>query len=102
MTTTTASLSLTLDSRLRIPKSVLFRELSGEIVLLNTATGKYFSLDATGACIWQALKASGTLRDALDALLLAFDVAEPQARIDVLDLASKLCTHELLECSAPD
>ncbi len=102
MTATLSGFSLTLDSRVRIPKPVLFRELSGEIVLLNTVTGKYFSLDATGACIWQALKASGRLRDALDALLQVFDATESQASADVLDLASKLCAHGLLECMAPE
>ncbi len=101
MTATLPGPSLTLDSRVCIPKHVLFRELSGEIVLLNTATGKYFSLDTTGACIWQALKASGRLRDALDALLQAFDAPESQASADVLDLASKLCAQGLLECATP-
>lgn len=102
MSTTLSDPSLTLDSLVRVPKDVLFRELSGEIVLLNTATGKYFSLDASGACVWQALKASGNLRDAQEALLRVYDVTKTQAGSDVLDLASKLCAHKLLERAAED
>ncbi|PYO19380.1 MAG: hypothetical protein DMD85_18645 [Candidatus Rokuibacteriota bacterium] len=44
---------------IRIRKDVVFRELEGEMVLLNLATGVYFGLDPVGTRIW-TLK---TLRD---------------------------------------
>lgn len=33
---------------IRIPRDVVFRDLSGEGVLLNLATGTYFELDEVG------------------------------------------------------
>lgn len=40
-----------LTSRVRIKADVLFRELGGELVVLNLKTGVYFDLDATGTTI---------------------------------------------------
>ena len=34
--------------RITVPESVLFRDLDGEAVLLETVTGRYFGLDEVG------------------------------------------------------
>jgi hypothetical protein len=38
----------TLNSTLRVPDDVLFRDLDGEAVILNLRTGTYFGLDEVG------------------------------------------------------
>jgi hypothetical protein len=37
---------LDFDGKLSVPQHTLFRELAGEAVLLNLASGTYFGLDA--------------------------------------------------------
>jgi hypothetical protein len=46
---------LDFDGKLSVPQHTLFRELAGEAVLLNLASGTYFGLDETGTSFWQAL-----------------------------------------------
>jgi len=86
-----------MSSRVAVPSSVLFRNLQGETVLLHLASGQYFSLDQVGTCIWEALRAQGTLSGALSALLAAFTVEEAQAREDVLRFVAQLESHGLVE-----
>ena len=44
-----------LNSRYTVAKDVLFRELEGEMVLLDTRSATYFSLNETGSEVWQRL-----------------------------------------------
>ena len=74
----------------------MFQEVSGEAVLLNQATGKYFSLDETGTRMWNALIEKGRLEEALKFMVEEFDASEDQIREDLLDLANKLEEHGLL------
>lgn len=76
---------------------VVFREVEGEVVLLNTVTGQYFSLDAVGSRIWALLGTTGTSRAALEtALLDEFDVTETQLRGDLDALLKELSAHALI------
>lgn len=86
-----------MSSRVAVPSSVLFRNLQGETVLLNLASGQYFSLDQVGTCIWEALRAQGPLANAVSVLLAAFDVDATQAREDVLRFVAQLESHGLVE-----
>ena len=47
--------------RYRIPEDVVSREVGGEAVLLNLATGTYFGLDGVGTEIWNLLAREGHL-----------------------------------------
>src|SRR5262249_1448164 len=49
----------TLASVVTIDPDVTFRELGGEIVILNLETGVYFGLDQWGARIWRPLESPG-------------------------------------------
>jgi len=93
---TSPGVSASLFSRVSIPSTVLSRELQGETVLLNLASGVYFSLDPVGTCIWRALRATGSLRDALAAVLEEFEVSETSAADDLRSLAGALAQHGLI------
>ena len=87
-----------MDPRVRIPKTVLFRELDGEAVLLSLANGTYFSLNPTGTRMWQLIHAcDGDLHHVLDKLVEEFEVSEEQCRADLTALTASLCQHGLLE-----
>jgi len=86
----------TIESKVTAQEGVLFQEVSGEAVLLNQATGKYFSLDETGTRMWNALMKKGRLEAALKLMVEEFDASEDQIREDLLDLANKLEEHGLL------
>ena len=86
----------TLESSVQIPDDVLFRDLSGEGVLLNLETGKYFRLDQVGTRMWILLAEKGRIHAAYRSLLEEFDVDEDRLHQDLLVLVDKLASHGLL------
>jgi hypothetical protein len=86
-----------LSSRAQIPAQVLFRELQGELVLLQLERGAYFGLDPVGAHIWQLLREERSLGEVVQALVAEYDVSEPRAREDVVDLVRRLQEHGLVD-----
>jgi hypothetical protein len=87
----------TLESRISVGENVLFRELAGEAVLLNLATGKYYGLDEVGTRMWSLLTQHGRVEPAYQALLDEYDVTEDQLRQDLLRLVDDLAAHQLLQ-----
>jgi len=46
---------MSLAGKVRAARDVVFRELGGEMVLLNLKTGVYYGLNETGAQMWSLL-----------------------------------------------
>jgi len=77
----------------------VFRELDGQSVLLNLATGMYFGLDAVGTHVWQLAAENGSLRWISQRLAEEYD-AEPAAiERDLLALADTLVAKGLWSVS---
>jgi hypothetical protein len=90
---------LPFTSRVRIPKDVVFRDLEGEIVILNLKTGVYFGLDPVGTRIWHLLQEHGALPKVLDSLLNEYDATHAQCASDLFDFVARLRENELIEVS---
>jgi len=90
-------LTASLESKVTIPSDVLFREVAGEAVLLNLATGKYFGLDAVGTRMWALLAEHSQVAPAYHALLAEYDVSADQLRHDLLTLVDNLSANALLQ-----
>lgn len=86
-----------LSARVRASDDLVFRELDGESVLLNLATGVYFGLDEVGTRIWQLIEQHGRLLDVRDAMTREFDVDEETAGRDLSELVAKMCARGLVE-----
>lgn len=91
---------LSLDTALVVPEDVIFRELDGEAIILNLATGMYFGLDEVGTRLWALVAESGTLRQALGVMAGEYDVARPQLEGDALELAGQLIEKGLVQVRA--
>lgn len=87
----------TLHSEIRVPGDVLFRDLGGEAVILNTTTGTYFGLDETGTRMWALLAELGRVEPAYRALLAEYDVAADRLQQDLLGFLDELVSHGLVE-----
>ena len=87
----------TLESKIRVPEGVLFRDVGGEAVLLNTETGKYYGLDPVGTRMWALLNEHGQAGPAYRALLNEYDVTAEQLEQDLLALVAVLASHGLLQ-----
>ncbi len=87
----------TLESTIRLPRDVLFRDLGGEAVLLNLENGKYYGLDDVGTRMWSLLAEHGRVERAYQALLGEYDVDEEQLLRDLLRLIDELAHNGLLQ-----
>lgn len=84
-------------ARVRISGDVVFRELEGEMVLLNLRTGVYFGLDPVATTIWRLLEARRTVGEIVEALVREYDATPAQIEEDVRRLVAALGENALLE-----
>jgi hypothetical protein len=87
--------------RFTVSPSVVFRELDGELVLLNLDSGVYFGLDAVGTRIWTLLLEHGTTGPVCAQMEREYEVGREQLERDVGRLVHELQEKGLLVATAP-
>jgi hypothetical protein len=80
---------------------VVVREIDGEAVLLDLASGRYFGLNAVGTRAWTALAAGGSVDEAVAAVAAEFDAPDAEIAADIAALVSELLARGLLTPAAP-
>lgn len=91
----------TAQTRATLDPDVVCTELgNGETVLLHLGTQAYFSLNETGARIWQLMDNGLTLGDIAQAIEAQFDVSFDRAQGCVIDLASDLANEKLVSLTS--
>lgn len=72
------------DATLRLREQGLnWREIDGEVVVLDVESSHYLNLNETGAVLWVTLAEGATERQLVDKLIGEFEVDEQTARSDV-------------------
>ena len=84
------------DQVFAVSKDVLFQEVSGETVLLDLASEKYFGLDPVGTRVWQLLNEDKNFGGMIATLLEEYDVERAQLEGDVRDLLGSLLEAGLI------
>lgn len=87
---------------MRISDDVVFRDLAGEAVILNLATGIYFGLNEVGTRIWHLITEHGATEKVVETLLAEYEVEEEQLRRDVDDLIRQLMAKGLVRNDAEE
>ena len=87
------------SDRLIPSDAVVTRVVNGSTVLLNTDTGRYFTLDEIGGRAWTVLTAAASIQDAHDQLLAEFAVGPDQLMHDLEALVATLSEQGLVEVS---
>ena len=75
---------------------ILWKEIDGEVVLLNPKSGDYFGLNSVGASFWERVGDGGSMDDITTILLEEFEVEEAILRNDLEDLIKKMEEKNLL------
>ena len=96
-----ADAPITLDTTVAVTPEVVFKELRGEAVLLDLASGIYFGLDEISTRIWQLLTSHGSLRRAFDGILAEYDVEPDRLRGDLIAFVGELTRRRLLTVTFP-
>jgi hypothetical protein len=88
---------LSLDVRIDPNKSdVAAKVMDGEAILINLASGTYYSMDEAGGEVWTLIEQGLSLDRIATALAALYEVSMEQARADVLRLGAELIQEGLV------
>ncbi|MDQ3174013.1 MAG: PqqD family protein [Acidobacteriota bacterium] len=85
------------DQQVILPADVLISNVSGESVLLNLNSERYFGLDEVGTRMLSVLTTCKSIQTAFEMLLEEYDVENGLLRQDLIDLIDRLVEQGLLE-----
>lgn len=90
-----------LEQRFAVSDDVVAREVGGEVVLLDLASGQYFGLDPVGGRFWELLaERPQSLAELCNSIEAEFDASRERIEKDLLALAAQLQDQELIEKEA--
>src|SRR5688572_5395926 len=92
-----AALQIQLSDHIIVPEGVHIQGVSGEAIILNLKTERYYGLNEMGARMWEVLTITDSLQTALDVLHGEYDVDMATLRGDLLELVTRLVEDGLLE-----
>jgi hypothetical protein len=91
---------LQLNQCLRVRQDeVAAKVIEGEAIIINLASGNYYSLAKTGGLIWEMIQDGCTLEHAIAAVVSRYDVVRERAETDVQSLVAQLLDENLIEIS---
>lgn len=86
-----------LEDKVCASDDVVAKEVGGEIVLLDLASGTYFGLNEVGGRIWQMIDGqSCTLAQIYAVIEAEYDAEAQQVRADVMTLLDELRQRQLI------
>lgn len=71
-------------------ENVIWSEMDGEVILLDTASGEFYSLNETATEAWQGLERGETLDQIAASFADKYGVPAAQAQADVAELIAEL------------
>ena len=86
--------------RVEISDGVIWRDLGGDVVILNFETGVYFGLDGSGGQIWRELVEHGSIEKTFASLKQQFDAEPDELRLDLDALVDQLVEKRLVHLIA--
>ena len=93
--------SISHDASVAVSPEVVFKELRGEGVVLDLASGLYFGLDETSTRLWQLMRVHGSLRRTFDEMLAEFDVEPDRLQRDLVAFVGELARRRLVSLTLP-
>jgi hypothetical protein len=81
---------------------VVFRDLEGEAVILDLASGTYFGLNEVGTRVWQLVDEGRDAAQIVDALAAEYDADRVTIEQDVARLLDDLSARRLIEWAGSD
>jgi hypothetical protein len=75
---------------------LMHETIDGETIMINVATGTYYSLDPIGSQIWRALELGASFDEIVDLLVDRYPGPRKQIEAGVADLLAQLREEELV------
>ena len=80
----------------RVDTNLLVSHLAGETVLMNTATGDYFGINAVGTKIWNLLAQPVSTDSLVESLVGTYDISIEQCGVEVKQFLQNLESRKLV------
>jgi hypothetical protein len=77
--------------------AVSWRDVDGEVVALDIASGAYFSMNGAGRLLWMALVESASVDDLTRALRDSYAIPKERAESDAVAFVEDLIDRQLVE-----
>jgi hypothetical protein len=77
-------------------KDVAAKVMDGEAVIINLASGVYYSMDKVGAFLWELIQSGHSLGQCVDALTRRYDADSGQVQADAMRLVQELVEEGLI------
>jgi hypothetical protein len=81
---------------------VVFRDLEGEAVILDLATGTYFGLNEVGTRVWRLVDEGRDAAQIVEAVAAEYDADRVTIEQDVARLLDALSARRLIEWAGSD
>lgn len=75
-------------------------EVDNDIVVLNTNTGKYYSLEGVGSHIWRAINKGEALADIEYSVMSTYHIGSEESQADIRSFISSLHSEGLIDIHA--
>ncbi len=85
-----------LNSVIKLKRDISVTDLSGEKVMIDFETGKYYMLKGVGNDIWDMIQTEISVGDIVEKLLEEYDVTREVCISSVIDFLSKLKEREFI------
>jgi Coenzyme PQQ synthesis protein D (PqqD) len=80
-----------------LTEEVAAKVIDGEAILINLATGVYYSMDKAGALIWEMISEKRSLQQIVAELVARYQVSSDQAVADLHRLGEELLQENLVK-----
>ncbi len=81
---------------IKLKKNLNVTDLSGEKVMIDFDSGKYFMIKGSGNDIWDLIQEDITVEEIIKKLLAEYDVSEEECEKSVLEFLGKLKEMEFI------
>ena len=83
----------------RVPKrnpDIIWKNVRGETVLLNSVSGRYYGLNKVGCAFWEKVDGKRSLAEIAELLFEQFSVEKDRLFKDIEDLTKTLTENKLV------
>ena len=81
-------------------ENVATKIMDGEAIIINLASGVYYSMEHVGATIWNLIQTGHSLEECVDAVSKQFNVSRENVQTDTEKLIEELIEEELITTSS--
>ncbi len=87
---------MTRDTLIHLQKELHVTELSGDKVMIDFESGKYYMIQGAGNAIWDIIQNDITVGNLIDQLLSEYDVSPEECEASVIDFLSDLQKNKII------